>query len=555
MKRLSAFMLETGLALLALCAPLSAAETPPALVFVSTALTDGYYPMISVDGSGNTYVTYTGYGDPAPLWASKISPKGELIWKTGLPAESEWVARIKTDAGGNSYLAVGSYAAGNFLLKYGADGVLIKKQSIPVFGSGNIDVEDLAYDPLRGRIYATESFYNPGTDTVGIVVLVYNTDLELLGQKEINYASFDSYPALLAVDPQGNVYVNGMIRHNDPDALSAGFFEVKYEPELASLVFNKETLDDRDGWFWATAADPQGNTYTVGALVDFTACLMKRDAEGNVAYIKTSLNPYNPYTDVAVDKGGDPYVPGLDAAAIKYSPDGDAVWSLPAPLSPLVTWAIALDGEGGLYVAGHTWDVNYTYRPVAMKYSASTTTCVEVAGVPDWKQFNDGTNDWYDDEYDHSGSSMSALGCFMTAAAEVVKKDGFDTDPGRLNEMMKTVAGGFDGSDLNPFALVDMVTDHGITVSYDKIMGDNIEKMAALEDGLNSGNPVILELYSASTVNGSHFVVAVKKCGNTIYINDPGHATFRVATLAQYFNLIGNGNPREIKSVRVITKG
>ena len=76
---------------------------------------------------------------------------------------------------------------------------------------------------------------------------------------------------------------------------------------------------------------------------------MKRDAEGNVAYIKTSLNPYNPYTDVAVDKGGDPYVPGLDVAAIKYSPAGDAVWSLPAPVSPLVTWAIALDGEGGLY--------------------------------------------------------------------------------------------------------------------------------------------------------------------------------------------------------------
>lgn len=142
----------------------------------------------------------------------------------------------------------------------------------------------------------------------------------------------------------------------------------------------------------------------------------------------------------------------------------------------------------------------------------------------------------------------------MTAAAQVVKKHGFDTDPGRLNETMKDTPGGFKGKDLMPTVMVDAITTQGMVLTYSEIRGTNSQKQAILQENLNSGNPVILELYSACVVKGSHFVVATKKCGDTIYINDPGHNN-SVTTLEQYFNLVTNGNPKVIRSIRKITRG
>jgi hypothetical protein len=186
--------------------------------------------------------------------------------------------------------------------------------------------------------------------------------------------------------------------------------------------------------------------------------------------------------------------------------------------------------------------------------SAAPTACVEVIGVPNWKQFNDGTNTWWDDDYDHTTRKISALGCLLTAAAQVVKKHGYDTDPGKLNTTLIGTSGGFDGSGVDLKVLATKVTAQGISLGYEKITGTEVKKKTALEESLNSGNPVILHLYSASKVLGSHFVVATKKCGDKVYINDPGNNNARVATLDQYFGLITNGNPKTIRSVRKIIK-
>jgi hypothetical protein len=216
--------------------------------------------------------------------------------------------------------------------------------------------------------------------------------------------------------------------------------------------------------------------------------------------------------------------------------------------------------EDSPYVA--YWDhIAYTrgaYTPAELPSpTASTTTCVEVTGVPNWKQFDDGTNTWWDDLYDHTTKKIRALGCLLTAAAQVVKKHGYDTDPGKLNTTLNNTTGGFDGRSVYLPAMVDAITAKGIAVEYEKITGTDTEMKAAVETGLNNGNPIILELYSASTstIGGSHFVAATKKCGDTIHINDPGHNNTDVTTLDQYFSLITNGNPKKIISIRMITKG
>ncbi|MDD5210672.1 MAG: C39 family peptidase [Elusimicrobiales bacterium] len=204
------------------------------------------------------------------------------------------------------------------------------------------------------------------------------------------------------------------------------------------------------------------------------------------------------------------------------------------------------------------WDhVAYTrgaYTPAELPSpGASTTTCVEVTGVPNWKQYDDGTNTWWKKDYDHTTKKISALGCLLTATAQVVKKYGFDTDPGKLNEMLKKTPSGFKEKNLNSEVLVSTIAAQGLALSYKPVYGTNAKLVASLGDSLASGNPVILELYSVTRVGKSHFVVATKKCKDAVYINDPGHNS-SVTTLDQYFNLITNGNPKIIRSIRKIVK-
>ncbi|MBI5743262.1 MAG: fibronectin type III domain-containing protein [Elusimicrobia bacterium] len=185
----------------------------------------------------------------------------------------------------------------------------------------------------------------------------------------------------------------------------------------------------------------------------------------------------------------------------------------------------------------------------------SAETCVEVAGVPNWKQYDDGMNTWWDDDYDHTTQKIGALGCLLTAAAQVVKKQGYNTDPGELNKTLKNTPGGFDGKSVYLPAMVDAITASGVAVQYKKTTGTAAQLNSLLDAGLKNDNPVVLELYSTSRVGRTHFVVVTKKCGDAIYINDPGNNNTRVATLKDYFNLIANGNPKEIVSIRMIAKG
>lgn len=166
-----------------------------------------------------------------------------------------------------------------------------------------------------------------------------------------------------------------------------------------------------------------------------------------------------------------------------------------------------------------------------MKYSASTANCVEVAGVPDWKQFNDGTNDWWDDIYDHTVNRISKSGCNLTAIAQVVKQLGFNKNPAELNTLLNALADGFDPRGfVNPDA-----------ISRESGLKYFVTAEDVLRQQLSAGNPVILRLKSLNVRdNGTrpdHFVVATGKCGDKVYINDPGHSSIyrERPTLEQYF--------------------
>jgi hypothetical protein len=119
--------------------------------------------------------------------------------------------------------------------------------------------------------------------------------------------------------------------------------------------------------------------------------------------------------------------------------DGAITGSLPAGAHTVDY--LELSGWGAEYAPYEAyWDhVAYTrgaYTPAELRSpTSSTTTCVEVTGVPNWKQFDDGTNNWWDDIYNHTTSSISKSGCALTAVSQVITKQWQNTDPGELNSI------------------------------------------------------------------------------------------------------------------------
>ena len=94
-------------------------------------------------------------------------------------------------------------------------------------------------------------------------------------------------------------------------------------------------------------------------------------------------------------------------------------------------------------------------------------------------------------------------------------------------------------------------------LEYIVTVDSSLDKLSAQ---LKNGNPAVLKLWSLNKrKNGTrpdHFVVAVGKCGDTIYINDPGHSSIYTGkpTLSQYFNKLPSGL-RNIIEIRYYKSG
>jgi hypothetical protein len=201
------------------------------------------------------------------------------------------------------------------------------------------------------------------------------------------------------------------------------------------------------------------------------------------------------------------------------------------------------------------WDhVAYTrgaYTPSELPSPSSSTACVEVPGVPNWKQFNDpaNPNTWWDDDYDHTSDKIEKLGCALTAVSESVAKLGFNKNPGELNTLLNKTKGGFDKDSNVNFNLAKTTA----SLEYKEYYGN--DKSGVIQSKLKQGVPVILKLWGLKKreddTRPPHFVVAVGKCDDTIYINDPGHSSIYAGrpTLTQYLDKLPV-DLREIRDIR-----
>lgn len=172
---------------------------------------------------------------------------------------------------------------------------------------------------------------------------------------------------------------------------------------------------------------------------------------------------------------------------------------------------VVLGGLGWLAVWVAGW---LELRPVNASGGLYFPGRVEVF-VP---QFFQGDGRWEADPLGSSSGTLGAEGCAVSSAAMVLAGYGVDVDPGRLNQFLTTLPGGYTpegwiywekAAEFDPDFTAKLLPHYEDKPSYFLIDWNLIE-----------GNPVIVRLRYPNGI--THFVVVCGKQGYDYLVRDPG---------------------------------
>jgi len=189
----------------------------------------------------------------------------------------------------------------------------------------------------------------------------------------------------IALDGQGNVYVTGK---SYGAGSSADYATIKYSPDGERLWTRRYNGPESFGDFaTALALDGQGNVCVTGESIgiglnaDYVT--IKYGPSGAVLWARRYNGPANDYdraTALALDGQGNVYVTGesegagsaYDYATIKYSATGERLWARRyngAANDFDRAAALALDGQGNVYVTGYSNGGDSSDDYLTLKYS------------------------------------------------------------------------------------------------------------------------------------------------------------------------------------------
>jgi len=393
-------LLEAGLICLALAA---AAWGAVATAWVQRYNGPGNYldgaNALAVDGQGNVFVTgYSRGSDTGTDYATiKYSPGGQRLWvrRYNPPANGYDEANaIAVDGQGNVYVT-GCSESGNgtydyATIKYGPGG---QRQWVSRYnGPGNNDdlARAIAVD-AQGNVYVTgwSCDYDAANDYhhYDYATIKYDAAGQQQWVRRYNGpGNLMDQANAIAVDGQGNVYVTGSSMGS-----GAGFdcATIKYSPsgeELWVRRYNgpKNGSDEA----YALALDGQGNVCVAGwseSGAGFDCATIKYSPSGEELWVRRYNGPGNPLDGanaIAVDGQGNVCIAGWsdglntdsDYATIKYNPGGGRLWV--RRYNGVANGydrarAIAVDGQGNVYVTGSSPGFVTGYNYATIKYSPS----------------------------------------------------------------------------------------------------------------------------------------------------------------------------------------
>jgi hypothetical protein len=312
------------------------------------------------DGLGNIYITGTSSNEMAPnsnIYTIKVNENGQTLWSAREDSSdytTEMSYAITLDIHGNPIVA-GTHWNG-----HDTDIKIIKYDMITgdvlwntIFDGGQEGVDmpvDITVDVSGNVIVAGASYSDFAINFVTIKFNGEGTELwHVIDQADV--PEVWSEPVGLAIDVNGDIIVAGF--STTADELEY-YYTIKYSAE-GELLWKKnyihQALSDPD--------DPGSNLMDVNA----TAASMALDSTGN-CYITGIFDSWSPYAC---------------AGTIKYSPEGDQMWTKSYKSGIDMTKAshvLVLDDV--IYVAGF----HYSDWESEGSFLISYTT----AGVQDWVQ-------------------------------------------------------------------------------------------------------------------------------------------------------------------------
>lgn len=344
---------------------------------------DDYAHSITVDASGNTYITgsYKDVVDFDPgsgtsnltsmggsdIFILKLDASGNFMWAKSMGGSMDDEGySVMTDLSGNIYLAgtfegtsdfdpgsgksdvISAGGSDAFIAKLDASGNLMWTKTFG--GSGDDEAKDLMMD-LSGSIYAAGNFRNTvdfdpgsGTDNRNATGMSDMFMLKLDASGNFMWAKtmggmFDDNLRSIALDGTGNIYATGSF---------AGMMD--FDPGSGTSNQTSNGLSD----MFVTKLDASGNfmwAHNIGGLLDDNGSDLTTDASGNV-YLTGSFNGLVDF-DPGSGNTSLTSLGGSDAFILKLNTTGSFQWA--RNMGGLLfdnANAIALDISGNVIITG-----------------------------------------------------------------------------------------------------------------------------------------------------------------------------------------------------------
>jgi uncharacterized delta-60 repeat protein len=364
---------------------------------------DKSFAMV-VDASGNVYVTGESSGGTATRndWATiKYSTNGQRLWvkRVSYPDNQttcDTPKAIAVDNNGNCYVT-GSHnteldSCGFLTIKYDTNGNKLWEHQVESgfhYMSRAIDIVVHA----DGNVYVTGE--DGDAELVGIRTYKFDIYGKVLWSQYYVLPAIHNgiytfaYPAAIALDRTGNVYITGHAHDYNEGREFHDYLTIKYSTNGTQLWASRYNgTGNGDDSAEKIAIDQAGNVYVTGksyggAATGSDFVTVKYNTNGTQQWARRYSGPGaggDEPTGLALDAAGNAYITGIlsvgmtnseDCATIKYNSQGDLVWSRryngPANRNDRAK-AIAVDSKGNVFVTGHSFQPSTGYDFNTIKY-------------------------------------------------------------------------------------------------------------------------------------------------------------------------------------------
>lgn len=364
---------------------------------------DDHANSLTVDGSGNLYVTGQSYGSGSSYdYATiKYSSAGGALWTNrfnGAGNSDEYATALAVDNSGNVFVTGKSYGIEGSVdyatIKYSSSGIALWTNLFKGIGNTYDYSKSIAVDN-GGNAYVTG--YSGNMNTYDYVTIKYSSLGVPLWTNRYNGAgNNEDIAQSLVLDTNGNVYVTGT------SYISGGDYDyatIKYSSAGLALWTNRFNRYNNDQ-ARSLAVDSSGNVFVTGisyGIAGFNVdwATIKYSTTGTATwtnYFNGTGNDDDYANDLTVDRSGNVYVTGqttatgnnVDCATIKYSNAGIPLWTnfYGHAASLGNARVIAVDVSGNVYVSASPGSSGTGYNYATIKYSS--------AGVALWTNLFNG---------------------------------------------------------------------------------------------------------------------------------------------------------------------